>query len=131
MGHRARILNISYERMLLDTRSAVLRAAGHAVRPARTFARALKLLQRSAFDLVIIGHSIPDKDTHSLVAAAHASGTPVLLMVRGTEQPDTEVELVFAAGDGPGALLWAIGSLLQPKKSIPVAYTCFNAEGAV
>ncbi len=130
MDGRLRILNISYDRMLLQTRSAILRVAGHAVRSARTFGRAVKLLECCPFDLVVIGHSIPSGDIHRLVVTAHGNNTPVLLMVRGTERPETEADSVFVAADGPLAFLRAISSLLHPKNPKTVASTHCSAVGA-
>ncbi len=115
MWYGPRILNVSYDMILLETRSAILRTAGYAVRPARTLTRAMVLLKRGAFDLVVIGHSMPAVDTQTLLATAHSASTPVLVMARGTEQVDAEADFVFTAADGPHAFLRAIHSLVHAK----------------
>ncbi len=115
MRTQAQILNVSYDALLLQTRSAILHSAGYAVIPANTFSQALKLLQRCAFDLVVIGHSLPTGDTCTLLAAVRALSTPVLLLTRGSEGSSGEADLVLPAIDGPRALLTAVGRLLHGR----------------
>ncbi|MBZ5507880.1 MAG: response regulator [Acidobacteriia bacterium] len=62
------ILIISHHKVLQDTRTHILRHAGHQVYPARDYREAMLQLQDPApLDLVLICHSVPPADLHHLV----------------------------------------------------------------
>ncbi len=50
------VLHISYDKLLLETRTAILRRAGYAVISASTLAMTMDALRDRRFDLVLIGH---------------------------------------------------------------------------
>ncbi len=109
------ILNVSYDLLLLETRSEILRAAGCSVAPAESLSSALMLLRRSVFDLTIVGHSIPEADAHLILMTAQAMGTPVLLMTRAAEIPCGDADLILPATDGPHAFLHGVETLLRRR----------------
>ncbi len=112
---QAQILNVCYDTLLLQTRSAILNAGGYAVIPAKTLSQALTLLRRCAFDVVVIGHSIPARETRRLLSAVRDFSTPVLLLTRGSEPSNSEADLVLQGLEGPRALLSAVTRLLQGR----------------
>jgi DNA-binding response OmpR family regulator len=118
---RATILNISYDLMLLQTRSAMLLTAGHAVLPASSLSRALHWLRGCVADLVIIGHSLPPADTRVLLTAAKTSQIPVLLLAFPNEPFASEADLVLTATDGPYAFINGVDALLQRRMSADTA----------
>ena len=86
MSRKPRILSISYDPSLLRTRQLMLEMAGYDVVSAEGFADALEHCT-GRFDLVIVGHSIPQKDKRAIVAELHQRGcdAPLLSLLRPGE----------------------------------------------
>lgn len=84
----AHILSISYDQTLLRTRELLLQQLGHSVLSVEGFAQALKACVQhgKAFDLVILGHSIPHDDKVALIEEMERScPCPVLALLRPHE----------------------------------------------
>ena len=62
-----RILLVSYEGSLLATRRLLLEQRGHTVTAALGFTEAFAHCKTNAFDLFILGHSIPISDKRGLI----------------------------------------------------------------
>ncbi len=111
-----RILSISYDQALLATRRLLLETAGYEVTWAVGFAEALELCD-SHFDLIIMGHSIPQKDKRAIISELRKHGcvSPVLSLLRFGEQPIPE------AADGidpydPESMLEKVNWILARQK---------------
>jgi DNA-binding response OmpR family regulator len=88
MSTSPRILSVSYDAALLQTRKTLLEAQGYWVLSAEGITDALKQCQSGSFDLVIIGHSIPHNDKKALHGAVRQScNAPVLALLRTDEPP--------------------------------------------
>lgn len=86
----ARILSISYDERLLQTREALLRYAGYEVVSAGEFRRALHLcdLHNAGFNLIVLGHSIPHDDKTEMVRFCKESCCcPIVALLRLGEPP--------------------------------------------
>jgi len=89
----ARILSISYDEALLNTRQWMLESLGHQVTSALGFTTALDLCREENFDYVIIGHSIPQPDKKAMVREIRRNcDVPVLALNRRSEPPLQEAE---------------------------------------
>ncbi len=113
-----RILSISYDQALLATRQLLLEKAGYEVTSAIGFAEALEISD-AHFDLIIMGHSIPQKDKRAIIAELrkHGCHSPVLSLLRFGERPIPE------AADGvdpydPERMLEKVKSLLTNQKPL-------------
>ncbi len=56
------ILSVSYDAMLLKTRSMLLKGEGYRVVSATGFEQAVTKCKIGAFDLLILGHTVPAED---------------------------------------------------------------------
>ena len=86
----ARIFSISYDPTLLRTRELLLQQMGHSVTSAEGFAQAFELCDRASgiFDLMILGHSIPQSDKRAIVRrCGETCRCPVLALTRVNEEP--------------------------------------------
>jgi len=82
----SRILSISYDEALLHTREMLLRREGFAVESALGFSEAVQACEKSEFDLVIMGHSIPPAEREQLIRQLRAvCSTPILALRRANE----------------------------------------------
>ena len=82
------ILSVSHDPELLESRSAILRAAGYAVLPATSTKHAIDYFQPGHFDLVLLDHSIPTQDKDRLIRLLRASDGHVLIVLVSA-QPHT------------------------------------------
>lgn len=87
-----RILSVSYDLALLQTREMLLQAAGYEVVSIEGFQSMLDLAQSKnapEFDLVILGHSIAHRDKEALIKLVRERWkAPVLALLRAGESSD-------------------------------------------
>src|SRR5262249_27353421 len=98
-----RILSISYDKSLLTTRQILLENAGYAVISAFGFAEAMEIcIARHDFDLILMGHSMPQKDKVILLAALRPEcSAPLLSILRHGQSPIPQASFHIDAQDGP------------------------------
>lgn len=110
-----RILSISYDPSLLTTRHMILEKSGYEVSSALGFAEALEICQnRHDFDLVLMGHSMPQKDKIALYNELRpACPAPLLSILRYGDSPIPQAKYSVRANDGPEALLEAVRDALE------------------
>ena len=84
------ILSISYDESLLRTREMLLRGEGYLVTSALGQTNAIEQCKKGNFDLLILGHSIPNQDKSELINMfRHHCPSPVLALRRqGEDTPD-------------------------------------------
>jgi DNA-binding response OmpR family regulator len=81
-----RVLSISYDLNLLSIRQMLLEAHGYEVVSAEGFVQALKKCKAGGYDLLIMGHSIPNADKEVLIVeATKQCNAPVLSLQRHDE----------------------------------------------
>src|SRR5215468_5052517 len=74
-----RILSVTYDHSLSRTREMLFSAEGHRVASVLSTVAAVQLCEQKAFDLIVIGHSIPLDERKSLLTEIRQRcGTPVL-----------------------------------------------------
>jgi len=119
MANRApSILSISYDESLLRTREWLLRASGYLVTSALGFTEAAVHCSNSAFDLVIIGHSIPRNDRVALIEQVRAHNhTRILSLRRQGEEPIAGVHHSVESAEGPDVLIAAVKATLGQKSA--------------
>ena len=76
-----KILCVSFDKTVSDSRCAVLTQAGYVVTAITSTEEALQMLAREKFDLVVIGHRFPKGNKHEL--AMKAKGKIPIVLVCG------------------------------------------------
>lgn len=110
------LLSVSYDESLLRTRHWILETAGFNVTSALGFTQAANHFQTGAFDLVIIGHSIPYEDREALLKVLRKKAEcPVLSLKRPGDPPLPGFDHSIDAWDGPEALISAVRKTLGAK----------------
>src|SRR5262249_6977988 len=106
------ILSVSYDGRLLSERRKLLERQGYRVTSALGFEEASAVCKGGAFDLVILGHSIPYGDKKNLIESVRNSfATPVLsLWQHDGRVVDTADYLGFS--DNPARLLNSVATIL-------------------
>jgi DNA-binding response OmpR family regulator len=109
-----RILSISYDRTLLQTREMLLAAHGHDVISSLGFKESLRQCKRADFDLFILGHSIPHTDKLVLINTFRRHcRAPIISLHRPDEQMIVGTD--FHIEPEPEKLLNCVAELLRPK----------------
>jgi CheY-like chemotaxis protein len=113
------ILSISYDQSLLVTRQLILEQHGYEVSSAFGFAEAMEICSsRHDFDLVLMGHSMPQKDKKALVDAMRPNcKAPLLSILRHGDSPIPQANYSVEANDGPDALVEAVRSAFESELS--------------
>ena len=116
---KKRILSISYDLSLLTTRQMLLEAAGYVVTSALGFAEAMEICKkRHDFDLILMGHSMPQKDKSLLLAALRPEcSAPVISILRHGDSPPAETSFYVDSQDGPRTLLQTVRAALERDSS--------------
>ena len=111
----ARVLSISYDKVLLHVRHRLLENKGYSVVSVEGFGDALETCQNLQYDLVVIGHSIPAKDKELILQAIRKTGnTPVIALSRLGE-PDLEGVAATVDPFDPVNFVKTIDRILQGK----------------
>jgi DNA-binding response OmpR family regulator len=108
-----RILSIEYNAPVLETRNAILRAAGYEITSASTFYQALERLQENRFDLVLVGRSIPGVQLRGFLELVQLKAPAARTMVLrdSSQDKDFRADYLHDPDQGPEALLSAVHTL--------------------
>jgi CheY-like chemotaxis protein len=115
-----RILSVSYDEVLMRTRELLLRNAGHRVTSALGFTESIKQCKQGAFDLFILGHSIPHSDKIELVSAFRGSCPAPIISLR-RNQGDEKLMAVadYVIDPDPEALLMLVNKIVSDQHTTP------------
>jgi len=109
---------VGRDRVLVETRSQVLRTAGYIVVPAFTPRQAVDEFVRGDFDLVLLCHSIPGDARERLVSVIreHTSRTPIVSVASFDGQFDGFADATI--GNDPNLLIDSLREVLHRGKGI-------------
>ncbi len=79
------VLSVGSDPAVLDTRDLILRSAGYIVVSVMSIKEAIHQFQNSDFDLIILCHTLPPKDSERLTCFIRASGSRIpIVCISGT-----------------------------------------------
>lgn len=85
-----RILSVSYDEALLNSRRLLLEASGHNVTSALGLNESLYHCKQGGFDLCVLGHSIPHSDKQKLIREFRASSPGATISLRFLSESDID-----------------------------------------
>ena len=110
-----RILSVSNDKSLLETREMLLRECGYEVVSAWGASEGVKHCT-AKFDLLIIGHSMPHEEKRAIVTAFRAHNcAPVLALHRENEEMLEGVD--FEIPPEPQVVISAVASLIGNRSA--------------
>jgi DNA-binding response OmpR family regulator len=109
------ILSVSYEEPLLKTRHALLERHGYAVTSALGFAQALAKCKDGAFDLLILGHSIPGADKEKVIKAFRSKHASPILSLWRQNEPIMATAEYLAFSDNPQELPKGVATIFARR----------------
>ena len=111
-----KVLCVSFDLAVSEIRCAALRGAGYAVTATISVEKALDLLSRERFDLVIVGHRFATADKYLLtVEAEEKANIPVLLVCGASAVTDIPAAGRVYALEGTAGMISAAAELLSKK----------------
>ena len=113
-----RILLISYDERLLIARRVLLEREGYNVASALGLKEALANCNDGAFDLVILGHSIPLADKEGLVRTFRACSSAPILSLWDNDEAFTNSVDYLAFSDSPEKLLGNVAAILERRAAL-------------
>jgi DNA-binding NtrC family response regulator len=113
----ARILSVSYDESLLKTRHLMLEQCGYEVSSALGFTDALRECNSGgAFDLFVLGHSIPLHDKQALVEAFRSRCQAVVVALKRSGEDLAATGADFQADPGdPAGMLQLVSKIIQAR----------------
>jgi DNA-binding response OmpR family regulator len=109
------ILSVSYDETLLRSRHAFLEWGGYEVTSAFGFENALAKCKGGAFDLFILGHSIPLVDKAKLIKAFRSNCASPILSLWQQREPIVETAEYLAFSDDPDELLKGVAMIFARR----------------
>jgi DNA-binding NtrC family response regulator len=112
---KPKVLSVCNDDSVLRTRGMVLQNAGYSVASAEDYGQAVDQCASGDFDVAVLSASLPYDDRIALAAEMKKRwpATHVIMYCRVHELP-AHADAVIDPFDGPGALLFAIESTLDP-----------------
>lgn len=112
---KPKVLSVCNDDSVLRTRGMVLQNAGYSVACAEDYGQAVDQCASGDFDVAVLSASLPYDDRIALAAEMKKRwpATHVIMYCRIHELP-AYADAVIDPFDGPGALLFAIESTLDP-----------------
>lgn len=111
-----KVLCISFDGVVSDSRSSSLREAGYDVTASTSVDGALDLLIHHRFDAVIIGHRFSTNEKYLVAAEAkEKANTPVVLVCGATPESEIPATSRVYALEGNAGLLSALSRLFSAQ----------------
>jgi DNA-binding NtrC family response regulator len=112
---KARILSVSYDEVLMQTRQMLLQSQGYEVISSNGFDSSLQCCRDGGFDLFVLGHSVPHQEKQKMVKVfRQVCPAPIISLRRNAgEQPVDGAD--FDIEPDPEPLLKLIADLIKGK----------------
>jgi DNA-binding response OmpR family regulator len=118
------ILSICLDPVMLDARNLILRSAGYTVVPALSLKEAVDRFRSGDFDLVLLGHTVTEKDQDRLACLIRASGSRIPVVSIAAPGCGSRNAFIDATvGADPDELLAGIREALLKPAGKPAAAT--------
>ncbi len=115
MKNRPRILSISVDQELLETRELLLQSVGYEVCSTASVEESVKLAGNQKFDLILLGHSLGIKREALVADLRERSSAPVLALHKREGEPLKAVQNLFTLH--PVSLLNAVKAIVDGQAS--------------
>jgi len=90
---RPRVLTVSRDKLLVNIRQNILNRVGYTVTAAENATEAMIKLASQSFDLLILCHTLPNRDKNLLKSKSKAKHIPVLSITDPDHKPKNDAEV--------------------------------------
>jgi DNA-binding response OmpR family regulator len=113
---KARILSVSYDEVLLQTRRMLLQREGYEVISTLGFTESLRQCREGGFDLFVLGHSIPHADKQELMKGFRQSCKGPIISLRRHIGEASLAGADVSSDPEPELLLRKVSEVLQKQQ---------------
>jgi hypothetical protein len=113
----SRLLSVGNDRVLMSSRTLILRGAGYLVEEAYSVEKAVSLVEADSIDATIICHTISKDDQHVLVAIVREKRRLMPVLCIRAFPYQTAPQTCTAIDNQPTELLNAVRAATQPPKT--------------
>lgn len=111
------ILNVGRDPALLASREMLLRSAGHSVESACFVEKAFRRIEEGDLDLILLCHSMPEKERQRIFRLIRSSGSPIpVMLVAATLTPPPDDSADFTVESTPAVLLRRVSEIFQMNR---------------
>ena len=114
---KGKILCVSFDRLVSDSRCEALKEAGYDVTGTMKIEEAIELLWVEKFDLVVVGHRFPKAGREALSKLAHQAETPVVLVCGARADIEIPAEMRVYALQGAEGIVSAATKVLASRRA--------------
>ena len=127
------VLSIGSDLAVLDTRDLILRSAAYVVVSAISIEEAVRFFQDGDFDLIVLCHTLPLKDSERLTCFIRASGSRIpIVCVSGTVHREHNAFADATLDQGPVEFLGSLVELLSKHAPMqPLGVSARHNHGEV
>lgn len=121
VGPSRRVLSVARDESVLDTCCAALRLAGFAVESTISDTEAVRIVQTSSIDVVVLGDSIPLEKRNALARAIRRvkADVPIIMLVLSDEPPSPDADDCMESLNGPEVLIAKLRKALGARSGCP------------
>lgn len=112
-----RILSISYDDTLLQTRELMLKMRGYHVTSTYGFTASLEQCRKTDWHLLVMGHSIPERDKQALMTEFQKNSSAPVLALHRMGEGQLEGAAQTITPDHPELLLEAVDRILGGRRN--------------
>lgn len=112
-----RILCVSFDKLVSDSRCAELKEAGYSVTTSLQIDQAMELLGSEKFDLVVLGHRFPKAGKQAVARLAQGTKVPLVLVCGAGPDTDIPADARVYALQGPEGIVAAASQLLSAQRA--------------
>jgi CheY-like chemotaxis protein len=100
-----RILSVGIDKILMTSRTLLLRNAGYTVQEAYTVDRAINLAEEDLIDIVLICHTVAQRDKHAMISAVREKRRLIPILYVRSYAYESAPHTCIAVDNDPEALL--------------------------
>ncbi len=110
LGKQKKVLNVSSDPCLLETRKAILERGGYQVVCASSAEEAVRLCRHESFKAIVLGHSLPGRLKHAVIQAArkYNPDARIIGLYKVSPNEAAGADIIIDSHDGPDLLLQAV-----------------------
>ena len=112
-----KILCVSFDKLVSDSRCAVLKEAGYIVTATIRIEEAMELLGAEKFALVVLGHRFPKASKQAVATLAQQTKIPVVLVCGSGPDLEIPADARVYALQGPEGIVSAANKLLVAQRA--------------
>lgn len=112
-----KVLCVSFDKLVSDSRCAALNEAGYGVTATMKIEQAPELLASEPFDVIVLGHRFSEEEKRAVAILAQQARIPVVLVCGASADTNIPADARVFALQGPEGIVSAVNRLVAARKA--------------